>query len=254
LDSLREETVIILDHFDDVQEPMQSTEKTYFLNTILAPILNLLSLKCELVGGMRRVQPGAKSTHHDIDVLITLSDEAAAIPNRPIFKPTLAMDTIVEMLSKGGHLIRDFNATEGGAIGNKTEAKRHPVKLLLVKNKKGKARRLDLFVCPVNHFHFGLLAWSGSTEMEKSWKGYVKKIYCGRPGAKDKEGRERAPDGQKLRWYLSSSRLSYVIKQPGIQILDQDVQYELQEGTLMSERAILQELGLPWLEPCQRCA
>ena len=124
--------------------------------------------------------------------------------------------------------------------------------LLICRNEFGKARRVDLVVVPPEHWCFALLGWSGSTEMEKSWKHFTKHEYQGRPGENDDSGRVRKREGLTLRWYLSNSRLCYCIKPKGQQVLDKDVQYE--PNSLRTERDILRELGLPWLEPWQRCA
>ena len=251
---LKEDSKIILEHFKDVQAPMQSSEKEYFLGRMLAPIFAHLGLKHQLVGGMRRVKQGQSSTHHDIDVLVTLSDANAMVERRPLFKPQDMLDLIIHTLKAKKYIIRELRGGIGvlsGGSGNKQEEKKHVSSLLLCRNETGKSRRVDIFVCPPEHWPFALLGWSGSVEMEKSWKHFTKHSYEGRHGDTDEHGRVRKMENQ-CRWYLSNSRLSYVEKGQNKQVLDQHVIHDIL--TLKSERDILRELGLPWLETWQRCA
>ena len=236
---------------------MQCTEKEYFLDEVLAPIFNHLQLKFQLVGGMRRVKEKATSTHHDIDVLVTLSDDAANVTGRPLFKPQDYLDLILPALKQGKHIIKELRGGISvlmGGSGNKLEQKKHVTSLLLCKNEEYKARRVDIFICPPEHWCFALLGWSGSTEMEKSWKHYTKHFYQGRPGQVDEYDRVMKYDQNRCRWYLSNSRLAFVHKMNNEQVLDKDVKWEREEGALKTERDIFRDLGLPWLETWQRCA
>ena len=215
-----------------------------------------MNLKYELVGGMRRVKDNEASTHHDIDILITLDDSESSIGRLP-FKPAACQATILSALHRGGHIIHELTSgisVLNGESRNKTDEKKHITSLLIMKNEDCHGRRVDLVVVPPEHWSFSLLGWSGSTEMEKSWKHYTKHYYTGRPNEVDKYGRIRKNDRARCRWYLSNSRLCYAVKREGHSVLDSDVCYEEVEGTYKTERDILRGLGLPYLHPWQRCA
>ena len=174
--------------------------------------------------------------------------------NRKKFIPRNYRDQIIEMMKKKNFILHELKggiANLSGESGKKMEEKKHVTSLLICRNERGQARRVDIVVVPPEHWSYALLGWSGSTEMEKSWKHYTKHEYAGRPNVVDENGRKRKIEGQ-LRWYLSNSRLCYCIKPKGDQVLDKDVQYE--PDCCTTERDILRELGLPWLEPWQRCA
>ena len=72
---IKVDTLVALQYYKDIQEPMKNKEKNYFLHLMLQPIFLKLHLKSQLVGGMRRVPNGASSHHHDIDILVTLCDQ-----------------------------------------------------------------------------------------------------------------------------------------------------------------------------------
>ena len=256
LNNITADHKIALKYFEQINEHMQRQEKEYFLDVILQPIFDRLSLKFELVGGMRRVKPGAHSTHHDIDVLVTLNDEESCKRGPLKFIPAEYQQYILQTLRGKKHIIHEFSGgiTSLSGVSSKIPEKKHVTSLLLMKNETGIARRIDIVVVPPEHWCFARLGWSGSTEMEKSWKHYTKHFYKGRPGEVDEQERLREWDGNRCRWYLSNSRLCYAEKRFGEQVLDFDAKYEEEAGTYTSERDIFQGLGLPWLEPWQRCA
>ena len=247
-------------YFDQITEPMQREEKEYFLNTLLLPIFTRYDLKFKLVGGMRRVKEGTPSSHHDIDVLVTLNDSKAAESGRPPFIPTQYQEFILQVLRTQDHILKELSGgiSSLSGVSAKMPSKKHVTSLLLMKNQKGRARRIDLVVVPPEHWPFAVLGWSGSTEMEKSWKHYTKHIYEGLANEVDDYGRTRKYDKGRVRWYLSNSRLCFVAKEDGKPVLDKNVSFERLDNDgnsiYTTERDILRGLGLPWLEPWQRCA
>ena len=238
-------TRVCLEHLDEILEPMSFQERNYFLQLLPRSFMGL-RLKHVVVGGMRRVKPGLPcNKHHDLDVLISL-DEAHESVTEEIaakFKPRECMDALLADLES--HVV--FNlSTNAGQSQRKWDVEQHHVRLLLMRNLEGKARRVDLVVVPPRHWAYALLGWSGSTQFERSIKDFTKNVYKGPRG----DTRHNLIENN-LRYYLSNSMLALVSKRQNQEVEEYDIVQRYDH--CKTERDIFDMLGLRYLEPWQRC-
>ena len=240
---------ICLELLDEIQEPMGKEERDHFIH-LLQPIFTRLKLKCEVVGGMRRVKPGCPyNQHHDLDLLITLDAKATSQEDVCKFLPRECMDSLLKGLD--AHIIANLSVKGLYELKvsnkRKSESEQHHVRLLLMRNGQGKARRIDLVVVPPRHWPYALLGWTGSTQFERSIKDYAKNYFRGR---EDHSQVRELVEGD-VRFILTNSMLALVSLKPGAIVDDDDIYYSYDKCE--TERDIFDTLGLRYLEPWQRC-
>ena len=240
-------TRVCLAHLDQILMPMREEERDYFFH-LLPSTFTGFRLKRAIVGGMRRIKPGQPcNKHHDLDILISLDATHESVTEQVAkqFKPRECMDFLLSELAE--HIAFNLSLT-GGRSDSRVDTDQHHVRFLLMRNREGEVRRVDLVVVPTGHWAFALLGWSGSTQFERSIKDYTKNMYR---GPKEDVAHSKALIEGHLRFCLTNSTLALVTKRPDAEVEEFDIVQRYDH--CKTEQDIFEVLGLRYLEPWQRC-